>query len=298
MLGCVSRLSILTFTLGAVFAAQNLSGQSTNFQEMLKLIPDPLPAGAVAQDAPGFYYPDNLYKYMDGGADIFVLHGMRTLLHMDLKAQSIDLTVDIFDMGSPDAAFGMYAAERWPDYQFISIGAEGYRDKGIINFLQDRYYVKLAGFGDGADAVLDIFARAISAKIGGNPALPELLAQLPIENRKPHSEQYMPNNPLGHVFLGPAYVAAYAVGSQESKLYVTVARDVADAQQRLKQLAAYFAQTGQCKPAPEIGDNAIRASNSSDGSVIVRASGRYLLLLTNPGRGGDELLKSAAERLK
>ncbi len=264
---------------------------------MLKLIAEPLPAGAIAEHAASFYGPDNLYEYMDGGADIFVLYGVHLLLHLDLRAKAADISVDVFDMGSPDTAFGMYAAERSPDSHFLTIGAEGYQYEGMLNFLQDRYYVKLLGFGDGADKVLETIARTLSARIGTNPAFPTLLSKLPAANRKPHSEQYMPTDPLGHPFLGPAYMIAYATGDQESKLLVTLARDATDAQQRLKQLEQHFTKTGRCEPAPEFGAGAIRASNSFEGTVIAQTKGRYLILLLNPAKGSNQLLRMAAAGL-
>jgi hypothetical protein len=125
-----------------------------------------------------------------------------------------------------------------------------------------------------------------------------LLSKLPVENRKPHSEQYIPTDPLGHPFLGPAYVVAYRSGDQESKLFVTVARDEDDAQQRLKQLEQHFAKTGRCQPASELGAGAIQASNSFEGSVVAETKGRYLLLLVNPGKGSEQLLKNAAAGLE
>jgi hypothetical protein len=88
------------------------------------------------------------------------------------------------------------------------------------------------------------------------------------------------------------------VGDQESKLFVTLARDAADSQRRLKELQQHFDKTGQCKSAPEIGDGAIRASNSFEGSVIAISKGRYLALLLNPAAGGDQLLSSAVQNLK
>ena len=71
------------------------------------------------------------------------------MFHQDFHAGDLDLTADIFDMGSAENAFGMYSSERSPKYDFIPMGTEGYRNEGIINFLQDRYYVKLAAFGSG-----------------------------------------------------------------------------------------------------------------------------------------------------
>lgn len=298
MLRGFSCLLTLALTSTCAFAAKPAAGQESGRQEMLKLVAEPLPDGAVPKHAASFYGPGNLYEYMDGAADIFVLYGVRLMLHVDLRAKATDVSVDVFDMGSPDTAFGMYAAERSPDFRFMAIGAEGYQYEGMLNFLQDRYYVKLLGFGDGADAALEAFARALSARIGANPGLPALLSKLPAQNRKPHSEQYMPTDPLGHPFLGPAYVVAYTSGDQESKLFVTLARDAADAQQRLKQLEQHFLKTGKCQPAPELGEGAIRASNSFEGSVMAQTKGRYLILLLNPAKGSEQLLKNAGAGLE
>jgi len=291
-------LSVLPLAIAGFLAPQFNHGQGAPSQELLHFVAEPLPAGSVAQGAPSFYGPENLYKYMDGAADVFVLYGVRTLLHLDARANAVDVSVDIFEMGTPDSAFGMYAAERSPDYRFIAIGAEGYQDAGILNFVQDRYYVKLAGFGDGADSVLETWARALSARVGTNPALPALLAHLPREHRKPHSEQYMPNAPLGHPFLGPAYVVAYTEDGRESKLFVTLANDEADAQQRLKLLGEHFAKTGQCKAAPDLGSGAIQVSNSFEGDAIALTQGRYLVLLLNPHTGSGELLRGAVNGLR
>jgi len=104
-------------------------------------------------------------------------------------------------MDQTEDAFGIYAAERSPTYKFVSIGGEGYRDKGVFNFLQDHYYVKLSGSGANVDGLLDQFARLLSERIGGVRTLPALLVKLPREHRVPHSEQYVRKDPLGHAFL-------------------------------------------------------------------------------------------------
>jgi hypothetical protein len=294
MLRCFAVLLILTLTCLGAFCAEPTVDADANHSQMLKLLAEPLPSAAVTKHAAGFYGPGNLYEYMDGAADIFVLYGVRTLMHADLRANAVDVTLDVFDMGAPDPAFAIYAAERSPEFHYIAMGAEGYQSEGMLNFLQDRYYVKLLGFGDGADAILVKLASVLSQRIGNNPGLPALLAKLPVENRIPHSEQYMPADPLGHEFLGPAYVVAYRSQDHESKLFVTVASDQADAQQRLKQLQEHFAKSGQCLPAAELGESAIRASDSYEGSVLAERMGRYVLLLLNPGKGSEQLIRSAA----
>jgi hypothetical protein len=264
-------------------------------QRLLSLVLTPAPAQAVLQDATAFYSPETLYQYMDGGADIYLLYDFQLLLHQEFKAKQVDVTVDVFDMGTQERAFGMYASERSPNYDFISIGTEGYRNEGILNFLKGRYYVKLAGFGSGADAVLDEFARAIAARIDEKAEFPTLLQQLPQANRKPRSEQYLLKDPLGNAFLGPAYLVSYA---NESTLLVSVAQDAADAQKRLALLADHFRKTGNCAEAPDLAPGAIRASNSFEGNVLAAAKANYVLVLYAKVGGADAILKEALRNIQ
>jgi hypothetical protein len=265
---------------------------------LIQILPNPLPDHAAAQGPTAFYTAANLYEYMDGAADVFLLYDLQALMHQEIKAGEVDLTVDVFDVGTPQDAFGIYAAERSPNYDFVALGAEGYRNEGIVNFLQDRYYVKLAAFGSGADAVLDLFAKSLSERIGGSRTLPALIAQLPASHRKPHTEQYMRKDPLGHAFLSPAYQADYAWEKGESKLMVSVGNDAADAQRRLASLSEHFRKSGKCQPAPEFGEGAIRANNTYEGTLVARVEGRYLVLLLNPAAGAESFFKQAAEHLQ
>ncbi len=265
--------------------------------QLQRFLSAPLPPHTSAESSPSFYKPDSLYQYIDGGADVYLLYDFQVLLHQDFKNGSSELTADIYDMRNPEDAFGIYSAERSPSYKFATIGIEGYRSKGILNFVQDRYYVKLAGSGAGVDPLLDQFARTISQRIGGRRTLPTLLRSFPQDHRVQHSEQYIRKDPLGHPFLAPAYVATYAWGREQSKLLISVSSAPAAAKSRLDQLAAHFKQTGECAPAAELGTNGIRAKNSFEGRVIARTQGRYVILLLNPPQNGPEILKTVAQGL-
>ena len=303
VLNCVLLLANCASAQDEVPTASKIGSSATDSssvapemkQRLLSLVPTPAPAQAVLQNATVFYSADTLYRYMDGGADIYLLYEFQTLLHQEFKAKQIDVTVDIFDMGTREHAFGMYASERSPDYDFISMGAEGYRNQGILNFLKGRYYVKLAGFGAGADAVLDQFARGIDARIDDKAEFPALLQKLPQANRKPRSEQYLLKDPLGNAFLGPAYLVSYV---DESTLLVSVAPDAADAQKRFRLLTEHFRKTGTCAEAPDVVAGAIRAGNSFEGSVLAAAKGNYVVVLYSKSASSDAVLKEALQNLQ
>jgi hypothetical protein len=300
--GSVLICSTLAFAMAQAQTSASYDGGSsarpqdgqTQFASLLR---EPLPGQAGAQAPPSLYNPESLYQYIDGGADIYLLYDFKKLLHQDFKSGGAELTVDIYEMDKAEDAFGIYAAERSPGYKFISIGAEGYRDKGILNFLQDHCYLKLSGSGANADGLLDQFARLLSGRIGGTRTLPALLEKLPREHRVAHSEQYMTKDPLGHAFLAPAYVVAYAQGKQESKLVVSVANNAQDAKLRSEQLAKHFKESGECASAPELGEGGIRAKNSYEGRIIARTQRRYVIALLNPPENGAEILKTVARSL-
>ena len=298
--------SLLCAVLAAGFApaqhsassadANQAQSNTTDRERLERLLGEPLPGHATALASPSFYNSDSLYEYIDGGADIYLLYDFQVLAHQDYKSGGAELTADVYDMDKAENAFGIYAAERSPGYSYI-VGIEGYRSKGILNFFQGRFYVKLAGSGPGVDALLDQFARTLATRIGGIRTAPALLQRLPQEHRVKHSEQYIRKDPLGHAFLAPAYVVTYTSSKKESKLVVSVANDPAGAKARLEQLANHFKQTGECVAAPDLGEGGIRAKNSFEGSVMARAQGRYVLVLLNPAADGAQMLKIAARSL-
>jgi hypothetical protein len=256
-------------------------------QRLLATLPDQLPRHGKGDAAPSFYLSANLYEYMDGGADIYQLYDVETLLHWDLHTSAGDLTVDVFDMGTSENAFGMFSSESSPAYDFFPLGVAAYRNEGIINFAQDRYYVKLAAFGESSSAVLNEYATAISSRIGGSRELPTLLRKLPEAGRKPHTEQYIRKDPMGHPFLAPVYQAVYGSGEDERKLLLSVGKDAADATARMKQLGEHFAN----------GEGAMRGTNSFEDVVVARVKGRYVVMLLNPDTGGEAFFMDAVGRI-
>jgi hypothetical protein len=261
-------------------------------EQIQSLLSAPLPGKLAPEEAAAFYKPDSLYQYIDGGADVYLLYDFRVLLHQNFKNGSSEVTSDVYDMGKRDDAYGIYAAERSPKYKFLAIGVEGYRSKGILNFVQDHYYVKLQATGTNADTLLDPLARALSQRIGGTRTRPALLLKLPLDHKVGHSDQYIRKDPMGHAFLAPAYVATYAWGAQEGKLLVSVAVDPAAAKARLDQLAKHLKQT--CTDAKDLGEGGIRGKNSFEGNWIARTQGRYLVALVNPPENGAGILKTTA----
>jgi hypothetical protein len=252
--------------VGVVLAAALWAQQAPIPAEVRTRLGALLPKGG---DAARFYSSD-LYRYMDGGADIYLKYGLVAMAHREYKSAGVEMTADVFDMGGPLQAFGMYSAERSPEYHFVDIGAEGYSSESTLNFLQGRYYVRLSAFGDGAAAALDSFARAISRSIGGDRSLPGLLAILPRENRVARSEKYVVQAPAGHDFLAPALTASYRFDGQVTSLVISLAADEREANRRVEQLRQFYSRSG--------------------GEVIFFARGRWAVLCLHAPAGAAAFL--------
>jgi hypothetical protein len=162
----------------------------------------PVPAGWHAPDQEYRFGPDNLWEYINGGAELFLTYHFRELAVRDLERDDLFATLSVYDMGHPMNAFGVFERE-------CPAGHPRLADPGAGAVLQppyqglmykDRFYVKVeAGGGDLDAAVLREILAAAAAGLPGTDDPPAQLALLPAENRVPGSVAY-----TGSDFLGVA----------------------------------------------------------------------------------------------
>jgi len=158
------------------------------------------------------YGPDNLWQYIDGAAELFLDFGCRELVVLDIARGDVSLSLNVYDMGEPLDAFGIYARER-------PAGEEGLAGVGAAAILQppyralllkDRFYVKAEAAGGDVDAaafraVLD----ALAAGLPGSDELPPQLSWLPETDQVPDSIGYASRDYLGLAELRGCVHAMY-----------------------------------------------------------------------------------------
>jgi len=265
-------------------------------EKLARLLPEPSEVGAARTGEQKFFSSD-LYQYTDGAADAYLDYGLVAMVHQEYKSSSTDFTLDIYDMGAPSNAFGIYAAESSPDYHFLPIGAEGYGTNEILNFFQDGFYVKLSGFSDKEETgpVLERFARVVSRRIGPSAPMPEFLSLFPAQHLVSHSCKYVKKAPLGHDFLAPAIMASYAFGEKQTSLIISKAQDAKGAAQKVGQLRDHFGRSGKVAPQPGLAPGAFAGSNKFEGEAVFFASGSYAILCLDPPANPEAFLKSVVE---
>ena len=252
-----------------------------------------LPFTESTNDCPRFYSSD-LYRYIDGGAQAFETYDMVAMVHCRHQAGGVETIVDIYDMGELPNAFGVYSSERSPNQRFLPIGAEANATGFTLNFFQGQYYVKLSAFGEttGGGPMVESLAKIIEQRIGAGTTMPAGLSLLPREGLTPHSEKYVKRAPLGHRFLGPAYMGSYGT----SLLALAEADNAAQAKDWAELLAGHFRDTGGVAPWPGA-PGAWRGWNDFEGEWLFLARGRYTVILTSPPARPEELLENLFRKL-
>ncbi len=262
------------------------------------LLPDAGKMGAE-RDGEIEYYGQNLYELINGAAGIFHDYDFAALGHAIYKKGDSDITVDIYFMGEPLNAFGVFSAESSPDYHFIEIGALSYMEEGILNFLQGPYYVKLSAYGNEEEQVKTMmkdFAADVSARIGEEKSLPEILSILPSKDMIPRSQGFSKKAPLGYQFLAPALSAEYAFGDDRTTLVLSMATDEKDALSRLSQMREQVAKSGSVSDLDGYGPQAFRGKDKYRGEIIGfadtdRNEKHYAVFVVKPPEDAEKFLK-------
>ncbi len=190
-------------------------------------------------DAPQHYFPQTLYEYINGAAEIYLAYDFRELIVGQYTREDADssLTLEIYDMGNDENSFGIYSAERFPDNNFIPVGNQGYLEEGALNFIVGQYYVKLLCFdcGQGSDDILKLFSQEVANRVKDKGRLPHVLGFFPKEGLVQNSERFQLHNFLGYSFLQGGYMAEYKHDNLDFVCIIIKGKDEKDAQDMMNQ---------------------------------------------------------------
>ncbi len=186
------------------------------------------------------YKPDNLWDLIDGAAELYLEYNFVDLrLGRYLNSDGVEIKVELFRHASEPDAFGIYSQERYPDYHFLDIGVQGYREKGVLNFLAGSYYVKISSVQAGSKVQADLLSIAthVDSHLQQRKTWPATLSAFPKAGRKTNTEQYIAKSFLGYSFLNGAYVVTYEGGGS----FKSFAIDGGNADEVQKLVTAYLA---------------------------------------------------------
>lgn len=234
------KIVLIATAFVAVFAASSVlvsRGNEAESQADLSMLLPQIAKWSQTEKAQN-YYPENLFEYINGAAEIYLAYDFQELIVSQHKQDQseMNVAVEIYNMGSEKNAFGIYSAERFSDNTFVDMGLQGYLEEGTLNFLIGQYYVKLLCFdceGQSAD-VLKLFSQEIVNKVGGTSSFPLLVQKFPKEGLIPNTEKYILRNFMGYSFLRNGYSANYQRGDLEFDCFFIESKSQEDAQEMVE----------------------------------------------------------------
>jgi hypothetical protein len=265
---------------------------------ILTLLPKPdAAAGWAWREQPRTYAPDTLYEYINGAADLYLSYGFEEVAVANyVKGEGDEgwITVDVYDMGAPLHAFGIYGSEMPPDVQPFPAGVQGYVSEGLIAFWRGDYYVKVMLI-DGEDMeAARALARAAAECLPGAVEMPAELKRLPIGGRIAGSERYVKTSALGHRSLVEVVSAEYMVGETTATLHTADLGAPERAAEGWRKLRDFEQGSGEgLAEVAGVGEDAFGATDAYYGEMVAARQGRFLAIAMSETAARAELAELA-----
>jgi len=220
------------------------------------------------------FIPKTLYEYINGAADLYLMYDFEELKVAEYQNEKkASVTTEVYRHKNPLYAFGIYSQERLPNANYINVGAQGYVESNVLNFLNGRYYVKISSYNTGAkdQEILLTFAKKVAENLGEKGILPPILASFPEEGKLKNSEKFIAKNFLGYSFLHSSFTADYELAGKKFKLFVI---EPADKIEYKNMIQKYLEQTGKAEKSIAEGRYLIR--DPHHGEIELYWRGKYI----------------------
>ena len=91
------------------------------------------------------------------------------------------ILLEIFDMGTPENAFGIYNFHVYPQVKFEWVGSKAILSGGYLRFTKGKYFIQIEGyeFATGIREAMVLLAKSIAAEIKDAAPKPQILNLLP-----------------------------------------------------------------------------------------------------------------------
>lgn len=243
-----------------------------------------------SQTAPGWDYsepptaydPETLYHYINGKARVYRDYGFVRLDHAQFASPDgkAVIDVDLYDMGSPEGAFGIYSLERGEELPLHYKKRLGYMIGSARFFWKGRYYVAITSPVSSDETVRAIHSLSgyLENSVRGERGSLPMLAAFPEENKIAESEQYFAMNFLGYEFLGGGFTASYMEPGGRFKLFISSKDSPDEAQKTYARLKGTLSQGGKFLGEERgIGRSAFRAHDEYLGNWLVSLNGVHVV---------------------
>jgi len=227
------------------------------------------------------YMGEDLFSYINGGAEIYHEYGFEQVVVQDYnKTNERCLSVEIYEMTDPAAAYGIYSFKKSPEGFPWDRAHEGRLEGYYLNFWKGLYLVTITGFDEEEETIDGIksIAETIATKLPAAQDIqkPRLMSLLPQIDLVPGSEKYFKGSlglfnsyPFSQQDIFNIKEGARGAYTEGYSIYVIQYSDPQESRKRLKGIEEYLAR-----------DPRYNNMNSSDTAFSMQDDKETLLYFT------------------
>ena len=269
----------------------NSSGDLSSQQQSLhKYIPEANELGEWKKDgSPQEYKGEDLFLYIDGGAEIYHEYGFRQVVVQDyLNKGGKSISLEVFEMLNPESAYGMYTFKTSAQGDVLAIGDEALLEGYYMNFWKGNFLVTLTGFDEDEETVKGLLriARAVDAKLETRGKKPHLISTLPERGLLALSIKYFKGN-LGLYNMYPFFtknVFAFGEGikadySAGYSVYIIGYRSIDDSQKRFSEVRKGFTESPRYNNFNPVDERLFSIKDRRGSLIFVSLFGEYILII-------------------
>jgi len=167
-------------------------------RDLNKYLPGTDEIGKWKEDgSPREYKREDLYSYIDGGAEIYHEYGFSQVIVQDYtRKKGKSIALEIFEMDSSEGAYGVYTFKTSTQGKGLDLGDKAQLADYYLNFWKGDFVVTLIGFDEDEETIkgLQKIARAVDAKIKSRGREPDFVSLLPEKGLIGQNVKYFKGN--------------------------------------------------------------------------------------------------------
>lgn len=264
-------------------------------------------SGWVRRGTPQNYRGDNLFEMIDGGADIYHEYGFTQVLRVEYENQPGKMiTLEMYEMADPAAAYGIYSFKIGRNGQSVDIGQEAFLEEYFVNFWKGKLLVTVIGSDSDQATIRGVLALAGAVAkhyepTAEKPALANLLLGEPL----PLTHPIYVRGDLGvmntYIFdtKNIFHVREGLIGSaNDYRVFVLRYRDDTECLGIFKGAIAKFAAGSRFKDGMQQEDSYSMIDRKQE-VVMVHRAGQNIIIVIGPKLDqADAIMEQIAAKLK
>ncbi|MCB0822591.1 MAG: hypothetical protein KDC09_07840 [Bacteroidales bacterium] len=171
----------------------------------------------AVKDSVQTYADEDLYLYIDGGADVYLEYGFKKVASCKYQNPSANrMHIEIYQMKDPDAAYGIFSLNSTGLGHPLDLGDLSYQYDYYLDVWKTSYFIRctISRKEAGALDTLKLFASVVLENIIGEGKEPLINGIIQLENHPLKNLKYIRGQiALGNIFnFGQGSIAAFDQG--------------------------------------------------------------------------------------